>query len=778
MNSAWEQLSAEEKEKAWANYRMQQAFVRAPRQHQPPLVHHQPFHALPSVQFQPQQGASVQPHRHPNIPLYQVGNSAQLSLEQQKLRMMQADARQKAMAASARALASQPQYKQPNQNQSWGQLHPPSAGGRPSNKPAWMTASHSANPVGTAPAVEAAAERTTPSTKVVWPDSLKRFVERNLKTCSSMDEKARVQEELRPLITNAVKTGTLNDIDWDQQPLVLQTKNNGDKSEVTDDFNTLSEETVNELRNYTDKVRKHLLSQLNATATFLSVNTSVPFTAALKQGLRNTRIGARDILNESSVGFVFFGEPLMIKLNTVGTSGHTLSEYPGSANLDRNIYFNRIQKFLQQQNGRARLAMVGSAVPLPTSLKGNKMKAILESSNLGFVFDGSGGNASISLPHFATATNTPKRKRSDHGMAAPMESKRFRDDRITNFRDVHANGRLLKADAREMKKRQQRAGRFSGTSETRSASMSQSREDELMQKRTLNRLRSIAEHGGDVNWDLVIVKGTCRNLEKDYFRLTSAPDPSTVRPEPVLKKAFQIVLSHWNNKTKSFEWLNNQVKAIRQDITVQHIKSDFVVSVYEEHAKMCLGQGDILEVNQCITKVCEFYEEGLAGAVDEFMSYRLLYLIYTRQKYKEGASELNLMMAKLHPMMESSKYVRHAIAVQDAVANDFFGNFFALYKEAPVNSALLMNFLSDYMRWKGLRAISRSFRNPAELPIRFIVENLGYSGEKECVADLNKHGAVLAKKHGQVFFDAQSSLQIYSRVFVFKVLDGDSLDEK
>jgi len=50
--------------------------------------------------------------------------------------------------------------------------------------------------------------------------------------------------------------------------------------------------------------------------------------------------------------------------------------------------------------------------------------------------------------------------------------------------------------------------------------------------------------GGDadeLDWDLYTVKGTSNSLEKQYLRLTSTPDPSTVRPENVLKKALAMV---------------------------------------------------------------------------------------------------------------------------------------------------------------------------------------------------------------------------------------------
>lgn len=64
--------------------------------------------------------------------------------------------------------------------------------------------------------------------------------------------------------------------------------------------------------------------------------------------------------------------------------------------------------------------------------------------------------------------------------------------------------------------------------------------DELL-KRTLT-------SGGDdglVYWQDSSLAGTCKSLEKRYLRLTSAPEPSTVRPLSVLKLSLKHVCDKW-----------------------------------------------------------------------------------------------------------------------------------------------------------------------------------------------------------------------------------------
>lgn len=152
--------------------------------------------------------------------------------------------------------------------------------------------------------------------------------------------------------------------------------------------------------------------------------------------------------------------------------------------------------------------------------------------------------------------------------------------------------------------------------------------------------------------------GTSTKLEKQYLRLTSAPDPSTVRPLYILKQTLELLKEKWKNE-QNYTYICDQFKSMRQDLTVQRIKNEFTVQVYEIHARIALEKSDLGEYNQCQTQLKGLYENGVSGNVMEFTAYRILYFLHT-----QNAADINSTMAELTDEQKQNAFVQHALQHQ------------------------------------------------------------------------------------------------------------------
>ncbi|EGD89404.1 hypothetical protein H112_03025 [Trichophyton rubrum D6] len=220
------------------------------------------------------------------------------------------------------------------------------------------------------------------------------------------------------------------------------------------------------------------------------------------------------------------------------------------------------------------------------------------------------------------------------------------------------------------------------------------------------------------------IVGRSTQLEKRYLRLTAAPNPDNVRPLPVLRKTLDLLKRRWKQEN-NYGYICDQFKSMRQDLTVQHIKNDFTVLVYEIHARIALEKGDLGEYNQCQTQLQGLYALNLGGGHPmEFKAYRILYFIYTRNQ-----TAINSALSDLTAAEKADPAVSHALAVRAALAMGNYHRFFQLYLDTPNMGAYLMDMFVDRERLAALACICKAYK--PDVNIRFITEELGFESDEQ-----------------------------------------------
>ncbi|ERF69577.1 hypothetical protein EPUS_01907 [Endocarpon pusillum Z07020] len=199
------------------------------------------------------------------------------------------------------------------------------------------------------------------------------------------------------------------------------------------------------------------------------------------------------------------------------------------------------------------------------------------------------------------------------------------------------------------------------------------------------------------------VIGRSQKLEKNYFRLTSAPNPDTVRPLPVLQKTLELLKRKWKQEA-NYTYICDQFKSLRQDLTVQHIKNEFTVNVYEIHARIALEKGDLDKADRA---------------------------------------------------------VKHALDVRSALALGNYHRFFQLFLETPNMGAYLMDMFVARERLAALASICKAYK--PDVKIRYITEELGFESDEDSARFILEHASedllqerddgvrLLTGKAGQVF---------------------------
>lgn len=270
------------------------------------------------------------------------------------------------------------------------------------------------------------------------------------------------------------------------------------------------------------------------------------------------------------------------------------------------------------------------------------------------------------------------------------------------------------------------------------------------------------------------VVGLCTDLEKRYLRLTSAPKPSMVRPEHILHQTLDLLKKKWR-KEQNYNYICDQFKSLRQDLTVQRIRNDFTVSVYEIHARIALEKGDLGEYNQCQTQLRALYAMGLKGSPVEFKAYRILYFIHTANR-----TALNDAIADLTPADKNEHAIKHALNVRSALALGNFHKFFQLYLDVPNMGAYLIDMFVKRERLAALANMCRAYVTPSmnfsmlqganiinsykpDLKLRYITEELAFEHDAEAAQFIIDHNGqhLLEERGDTIIFLAGSAKGLF-----------------
>ena len=201
------------------------------------------------------------------------------------------------------------------------------------------------------------------------------------------------------------------------------------------------------------------------------------------------------------------------------------------------------------------------------------------------------------------------------------------------------------------------------------------------------------------------------------------PRADDVRPLPVLRDAFALVERRWAAEA-DYVWAREQLKSIRQDLTVQHLAEGggggggggtsaarFACKVYEGHARIALQADDLDEFNQCLAQLLPLHARRLQTAdvaVCEFAGYRLLRAATRRPGGL--AEELHAIVSALSDAQRADGGVRRCLRAAAAVdAHDALRACAAVFS-LPHHAAALLRPRLPALRARGLRALCRAFR--------------------------------------------------------------------
>lgn len=546
------------------------------------------------------------------------------------------------------------------------------------------------------------------------PHSLKRYVDRCLQQCQTPDQKTAMMTRIEHAIQGAVQNGTLHSKNWDQEPVprlattasgVSNTKNRDEIDLHDSDFASPSSVTT-----------KGSLGPLISPPPVAS-SLSVP-------PCRSAGMGA----TSSS--------------SSVIVSSHSSHSNPMPSDKFRVPLINP-KKRKNPSYDRTPPVTLSAA-------KNDYYGPVMTTTNTSTrQFSQSDKHSYYGPPSPTPSSKSASTVTSDDFIAVPQSAHHH-----NKHRKVERKGSGFNQSSSSLNERAKRFAGRGGLKDVAKDVKSVPGFDRYMGKSTIGGTNVQLD---ETDYELMKVKGTCLTLEKDYLRLTAPPRAELVRPQPILEQHLANLKAERqrpSNSRRDYTWFCSQLKAIRQDCTVQHLRNALAVDAYETHARVALEEGDLNEYNQCQTQLKELYLllENDSKAVahrNEFIAYRLLYYIFLtgNKKYDGGSSDLFKIMDSLQPAERLDPAIQHALSVRMAVSEFDYHAFFRLRTNSPNLGIFLMDRIAPSMRFNALLRICKAYRPSVE--IAFVLKELGFGS-----AASSSSAASEGVEHGRAWLES------------------------
>ena len=201
--------------------------------------------------------------------------------------------------------------------------------------------------------------------------------------------------------------------------------------------------------------------------------------------------------------------------------------------------------------------------------------------------------------------------------------------------------------------------------------------------------------------------GTSQALEKQYLRLTGGyMDPNDFRPLEVLKKSLDYCMQKYENN-HDYTYICDQLRSIRQDISVQNIEDEFAVQVYELHIRLAIDNNDWENFNQVQSNLELLYRKGFGKQEnkEEMYCYHILYLCDV-----DDLTGFYQFIPRIDESLLSTPLISFAIDAWKAASQKDWMTFFKMMKNAPKQCQKVMQRKAKDIRFYGLTAITKALK--------------------------------------------------------------------